>query len=252
MDLALDMRAYESRLVGTIDFYSKTTGGLLERVPIPAHVGNDPPFANVGTVRNRGVELALNWRHFISGLKYSVAINGAYNQNEMINIGNQEGVLPGASWAVAGMVTRTEIGLPIAYFYGYQTDGIFQNETEVFQHIGKTGDVLQPNAKPGDVSFVDVNNDGKLDAKDRTMIGNPTPDFTFGMNASLDYRQFDLSILLVGAYGNDVFNGAQRQDLNYTNRSTHILDRWNGEGTSTSIPRATWSDPNKYYRVSDL
>ena len=252
LDIATDIRAYNSRLVATIDYYIKTTGGLLERIPIPAHVGNDPPFANVGSVRNQGVELAVNWRHVVNGLRYSVGVNGAYNHNEMIKIGNEEGVLPGATWAVAGMVTRTEIGLPIAYFYGYQTDGIFQNEQDIFQHIGKTGDVLQPNAKPGDVRFVDVNNDGILNQEDRTMIGNPTPDFTFGMNASLEYRQFDFSLLLSGAYGNDVFNGAQRQDLRYTNRSTKILDRWTEEGTSNEIPRYTWLDVNNNYRISDL
>jgi TonB-linked SusC/RagA family outer membrane protein len=252
LDVAMDLRAFESRLVATIDYYQKTTEGLLERVPIPAHVGNDPPFANVGSVRNRGVELSVNWRHLVNGLRYSFGINGSYNKNEMTNIGNQEGVLPGATWAVAGMVTRTEIGLPIAYFYGYKTDGIFQNQTEIFQHIGSTGDVLQPNAQPGDVRFVDVNKDGKLNEQDRTMIGNPTPDVTFGFNASLEYRQFDISLLIVGAYGNDVFNGAQRQDLRYTNRSTAILDRWTGEGTSTTIPRYTWVDINNNYRVSDL
>jgi len=252
MDVALDIRGFESRLVATVDYYIKTTEGLLERIPIPAHVGNDPPFANVGSVRNSGIEMSVNWRHFVNGLRYSVGVNGAYNKNKMTNIGNQEGVLPGANWAVAGMVTRTEIGLPIAYFYGYKTDGIFQTPEQVYQHIGSTGDVLQPNAKPGDVRFVDVNNDGVLDEDDRTMIGNPTPDFTFGMNASFEYRQFDLSLLLTGAYGNDIFNGAQRQDLRYTNRSTKILDRWVGEGSSTTIPRYTWVDVNNNYRVSDL
>ncbi len=251
-DIALDMRAYNNRLVGTLDLYQKTTGGLLEQVAIPAHVGNSPPFANVGSVRNRGVEMALNWRHSINDLRYSVGVNGAYNNNKMTNIGNEEGVLPGATWAVAGMVTRTEIGLPIAYFYGYKTDGLFQNQSEVFQHIGRTGEVLQANAKPGDVRFVDVNDDGVLDPDDRTMIGNPTPDFTFGMNASLEYKQFDFSMLLVGSYGNDVFNGAQRQDLRFTNRSVAILDRWTGEGTSTTVPRYTWIDANNNYRVSDL
>lgn len=252
LDIALDLRGFDSRLTATIDYYEKTTEGLLETIPIPAHVGNDPPVANVGSVRNRGLEMSVNWRHLVNGLRYSVGLNGSYNRNEMTNIGNQEGVLPGATWAVAGMVTRTEIGLPIAYFYGYKTDGIFQNETEIFQHIGSTGDVLQPNAVPGDVRFVDVNGDGELDEDDRTMIGNPTPDLTFGFNASLDYRQFDLSLLIVGAYGNDVFNGAQRQDLRYTNRSAKILDRWTGEGTSTTIPRYTWVDVNNNYRVSDL
>src|SRR6056297_1072033 len=249
LDIATDIRAYNSRLVATIDYYIKTTGGLLERIPIPAHVGNDPPFANVGSVRNQGVELAVNWRHVVNGLRYSVGVNGAYNQNEMTNIGNQEGVLPGATWAVAGMVTRTEIGLPIAYFYGYQTDGIFQNEQEIFQHIGSTGNTLQPNAKPGDVRFVDVNKDGVISPEDRTMIGNPTPDWKFGMNGTANYKNFDIGFLITGTYGNDIFNGMQRQDLRYTNRTTDVLERWTAENPSNTAPRFTWLDTNNNYRV---
>ena len=133
LDLAIDLGAFNNRLTATVDYYIKTTSGLLERVPIPAHVGNDPPFANVGSVRNRGVELALNWRHFYKEISYSFGLNGAYNQNEMTHIGNEDKVLPGATWAVAGMVTRAEEGLPIGYFWGYQTDGVFQNQAEVFQ-----------------------------------------------------------------------------------------------------------------------
>jgi TonB-linked SusC/RagA family outer membrane protein len=252
IDIAIDLNAYQNRLVATIDFYQKTTNGLLERVPIPAHVGNDAPFDNVGSVENKGVEISVDWRQSVNDLYYSFGINGAYNKNTMTEIGNEEGVLPGATWAVAGAVTRAEEGLPIAYFWGYQTDGLFQNEAEVFKHIGSTGEVLQPNAKPGDVRFVDVNGDGELDADDRTMIGNPTPDWTFGMNANFEYKQFDFSFLLTGTYGNDVFNGTQRQDLRYTNRTTKILDRWTGPGTSEEIPRYTWSDINNNYRISDL
>jgi TonB-dependent starch-binding outer membrane protein SusC len=252
IDIALDFGAYNNRLTATIDYYIKTTSGLLERIPIPAHVGNDPPFANVGSVQNKGVEMSVNWRNYSDGLGYSIGLNGAYNQNKMVKIGNEEGVLPGATWAVAGMVTRTELGLPIAYFWGYKTDGIFQDQTEIFQHIGSTGKPLQPNAKPGDVRFVDVNNDGVINEKDRTMIGNPTPPWTFGINGSIDYNRFDFSILLVGSYGNDVFNGAQRQDLRFTNRSTAILDRWTPENPSNTTPRYTWVDVNNNYRVSDL
>ncbi len=252
IDVALDFAAFNNRLTATFDYYIKTTGGLLERIPIPAHVGNAPPYANVGSVQNSGIEMSLNWRQIANNFRYSVGINGAYNKNKMTKIGNTEGVLPGATWAVAGMVTRAELDLPIAYFWGYKTGGIFQNQTEVFQHIGRTGQVLQPNAKPGDVRFLDTNNDGVLNEKDRTMIGNPTPEWTFGMNASMEYKQFDFSMLVIGTYGNDIFNGAQRQDLRYTNRSTAILDRWTGEGTSTETPRYTWIDVNNNYRVSDL
>jgi TonB-dependent starch-binding outer membrane protein SusC len=252
IDVAVDLGAFTNRLTASLDYYIKTTSGLLERIPIPAHVGNGPPFANVGSVQNQGVELSLNWRNVKDAFSYSVGINGAYNKNKMTHIGNEEKVLPGASWAIAGMVTRAQVGMPIGYFWGFKTDGLFQNPGEVFQHIGKTGKVLQPNAKPGDVRFVDVNQDGVLNENDRTMIGNPTPDFTLGVNVSMEYRQFDFSMLIVGAYGQEVFNGMQRQDLRFTNRPEAILGRWTAEGTSVSIPRYTWIDVNNNYRVSDL
>ncbi len=252
LNFALDFGWYDSRLTGSVDYYIKTTRDLLEIIPIPGHVGNDPPFANVGSVRNQGVEMNLNWRQVAGELNYSIGANAAYNHNEMIIIGNEEGVLPGATWSIAGMVTRAELGLPIAYFYGYVTDGIFQNINEVRQHINRDGQMLQPNAKPGDVRFVDVNGDGRITPDDRTMIGSPTPKWTFGMNANFDFRQFDFSFLLVGSYGNDIFNGIQRRDLRYTNRTVHALDRWTGEGTSNTTPRYTWIDTNNNERVSDL
>ncbi|MDR4988320.1 MAG: TonB-dependent receptor [Bacteroidales bacterium] len=252
IDIAVDFGAYDNRLTGTFDYYIKTTRGLLERIPIPGHVGNDPPWANVGSVENRGVEMSLNWRHYSRALRYSIGANAAYNKNKMTKIGNAEGVLPGASWAVAGMVTRTELGLPIAYFYGWATDGIFQNWNEVYQHINSQGQLLQPNARPGDVRFVDINGDGVINEDDRTMIGKPTPDWTFGMNANFEYRNFDLGFLVIGTYGNDVFNGIRRRDLNNTNLSTSMLDRWTGEGTSNTIPRFTFGDPNRNNRISDL
>ncbi len=252
IDVALDLGAFNNRLIATFDYYVKKTEGLLERIPIPAHVGNDPPYANVGSVENRGIEMSVNWRHVISDLKYSVGVNASYNKNKMTEIGNEEGVLPGATWSIAGTVTRAEEGMPIAYFWGYKTDGLFQNMNEVYSHIGSTGTLLQENAQPGDVRFVDVNNDGILNADDRTMIGNPTPDWTLGFDASAEYKDFDFSMLWVGTLGNDIFNGSQRQDLRYTNRTTAILDRWTGEGTSNEEPRYTWLDINNNYRVSDL
>lgn len=251
-NVAVDFGAFNNRLTTSIDYYIKTTKGLLERIPIPAHVGNDPPYANVGSVQNKGLEMSVNWRHFVSGVRYSVGVHATYNQNKMTKIANSEGVLTGASWSVAGPITISEVGYPIASFWGFKTDGIFQNMGEVYAHIGNTGKVLQPNAKPGDVRFVDANNDGVLNNNDRTIIGNPTPDWTFGMTGSVDYKNFDFSVLIIGTYGNDIFNGTQRRDLRYTNAPVTLLDSWNGEGTSTTIPRYTWSDTNNNNRVSDL
>ncbi len=252
LNFALDFGFFNSRLTGSLDYYIKTTRDLLEIIPIPGHVGNDPPYSNVGSVQNKGVELSLQYRNFESAFNYTLGANVSYNHNEVIKIGNEDGVLPGASWAVAGMVTRAELGLPIGFFWGYKTDGIFQNQAEVFQHVNRNGQMLQPNAKPGDVRFVDFNGDGIINADDRTMIGNPTPEWTLGFNATFNYAQFDLSFLIIGTYGNDIFNGMQRPDLRYTNRTIDALDRWTGEGTSNTVPRYTWVDVNNNNRISDL
>jgi TonB-linked SusC/RagA family outer membrane protein len=252
LDIALDAGLFNSRLTATVDYYIKNTRDLLETIEIPGYVGNNPPVANVGSVQNKGVEMSVNWRHYVKKIKYYAGVNAAYNKNTMTKIANELGYINGATWAVAGTISRCEEGLPIAYFYGWKTDGIFQTQNEVYAHIGKDGLQLQPNAKPGDVRFVDVNGDNKIDNDDRTFIGNPTPEWTLGVNAGLDYMNFDLSFLFTGAFGHQIFNGAQRQDLRYTNRPVSALDRWTGEGTSDEIPRYTWSDVNNNYRVSDL
>jgi len=251
-NLAIDVEAFNNKLVASVDYYVKNTNGLLETIPVPAHVGNDPPVSNVGSVQNKGVEINLRWRQLVKEFKYGVGVNATYNKNKMTKIGNEEKVIQGAPWAIAGTVTRTEEGLPIAFFYGFKTDGIFQNENEIFHHVNSEGDYLQPKAVPGDVRFVDVNGDGAITDTDRTMIGNPTPDWTFGFDASAEYKGFDFSMLLIGTYGNDIFNGSQRQDLRFTNRTTAILDRWTEEGSSNETPRYTWSDVNNNYRISDL
>jgi TonB-dependent starch-binding outer membrane protein SusC len=260
LDLAVDIGFFENRLTATVDYYVKKTKGLLELLSVPGHVGFNAPIANVGTVQNNGVELAINWREKRGEWNYSLGVNGAYNKNEMIEMGAS---ITGASWAIAGPVTRTEIGFPIAYFWGYKTDGIFQNMTEVFGHINNTGDPLQPNAVPGDVRFKDIAGapdengnptgpDGIIDENDRTMIGNPTPKITMGFTSNVSFKGFDLGLLITGAYGNDVFNGINRVDLQFTNLPESYLDRWTGEGTSNTLPRYTWSDVNNNNRISDL
>lgn len=252
IDLAIDLGVFDDRLIATFDYYIKNTNGLLERVAIPGHVGNDPPYANVGSVRNNGVELSTTWRHYIKGLKYSIGFNGSYNINTMTQIANDEKSIQGASWSVAGPVTRTEEGLPIAYFYGWETNGIFQDMNDVNTYLAPNGELLQPLASPGDVRFVDINGDGVIDDEDRTKIGNPTPDFTMGVTGSVEFKNFDFSFLLIGAFGHQIFNGSQRMDLQFTNSTTKLLDRWTGPGTSNTNPIYTWSDKNLNNRISDL
>ncbi len=252
INFGIDGGILENKLQFSVDYYVKQTNGLLERISIPGHVGNDGPIANVGSIENRGVELSLNWRSSKGKFYYFIGLNGAYNTNEVVNIANSEKVIPGASWAIAGTVTRATEGDPIAYFWGYKTDGIFQSQEEVFSHINNQGDPLQPRAKAGDVRFIDTNGDGTINDDDRTFLGNPTPDITLGFTSNLQYGAFDLSLFFQGAFGHQIFNGTQRQDLRFTNRTTAILDRWTGPGTSNSTPRYTWVDVNNNYRISDL
>lgn len=250
LDIALDLAFYNNRLTTTIDYYDKQTKGLLERIPIPGHVGVGPPIANVGSVRNNGIEFSINWRETKDTWDYSLGLNAAYNRNRMTGIGSP---IQGASWAIAGPVTRVELDQPIAYFYGWKTDGIFQNQADVFGHINGQGELLQPSAVPGDVKFVDINGDGRINDEDRTRIGNPTPDWTLGFTGMFNWKGFDFSFLFTGEFGRDVFRGYSRVDLRYTNRSQEFFDtRWTGEGTSNTNPRYTWSDINNNYRVSDL
>jgi len=249
LDVAVDLAFYNNRLTATIDYYIKETHGLLETLPITGTAGIGAPTVNAASAKNNGVEFSINWRENRDDLSYSVGVNAAYNKNRMTKINSP---IQGASWAIAGPVTRAELDQPIAYFYGWETDGIFQNQGEVFRHINSQGEVLQPNAVPGDVRFVDVNGDGTIDDLDRTFIGSPHPDWTLGVNGSVNYKDFDFSFLMTGALGQEIFAGYSRVDLRYTNRSVSALDRWTGEGTSNTVPRYTWSDVNNNYRVSDL
>ncbi len=252
-DIGLDVRFLEGRLTLTTDYYIKETKGLLIAAPIPGIVGNNAPTVNGGNVENRGIEFGIGYRNRASDFNYNVSFNASYNKNEVTAINNAEGVLFGAGFSTYGTVSRAEVGFPIAYFWGLRTNGLFQNEGEVESYTGPGGGLIQPDASPGDIRFVDLNGDGSIDDADRTIIGNPTPDWTFGFNLGADYKGFDLNLFIQGASGNDIFNGTRRHDLTTANMPARFLDRWTGEGTSNSIPRSTLSDPNgNFSKISDF
>lgn len=246
-----DVGLFENKMDITLDYYIEETRNLLEKIRIPTHVGNEGPFANVGTVRNKGFEAGINWRNKTKNFKYNVGINASYNKNEMIKIGDVSGVILGAQF-INSTATRAIEGLPIAYFWGYQTDGIFQNKNDIFSHINNEGEVLQPNALPGDVRFVDFNGDGSINEMDRTYLGNPTPDVTTGFMGSINYKNIECSVFVQGSFGHQVFNGIHRKDLRFTNHTTQLLNRWTGEGTSNTQPQYSWADNNNNHRISDL
>ena len=253
-NVGAELRAYDWLTVN-IDFFNRITNDMKTRPPLPDYIGNDAPTANVGSMLNRGVDFEVGYDKNISkDFTFAASANISFLRNEVILLGNESGYLPGQQWGPQGLeITRTTEGLPIGHFYGYVTDGIFQTQNDVWSHVGGEGDTLQPGAVPGDFRFVDTNGDGVINADDRTIIGNPTPDFTAGMTINMTYKNWDVAIFGQGVFGNDIYNATRRYDLPTANMQGYALDRWTGEGTTNSYPRLTSQDDNvNFARSSDF
>lgn len=235
----------------TFDYYDKRTKDWLVLASIPAYAGATAPYINGGDIQNKGVEFSLAYRTTF-GKDWNFSINGniSHNENKVLRVANSEGIIHGeANLLFQGTdeLNRVEVGQPIGYFYGLKTDGIFQNTAEVSAGV-------QPNAQPGDIRFVDLNNDGQIDANDKTKIGDPNPDFTYGLNFDLSYKAFDLTINTYGIAGSQNVFGIHDPTRGYTNYTTAVLNRWTTEGSSNSVPRVTYgTDANgNYTKFSDF
>ena len=235
----------------TLDVYRKKTSGILAEDPIPLFVGNAPPTANIGDVENRGVDIELGWKKSKSDWELEVFGNVTYNKNEVVFLGSASDFIPGQRVGPQGLeVTRTSVGESFNYLFGLKTDGLFQNQSEINNYVNDQGVPIQPEAQPGDIRFVDLNNDGIIDEEDRTKIGNAIPDWTYGLTVSARYKDFDFTIFGQGVSGNDVYNATRRFDLSKSNFTADALGRWTGEGTSNSFPRMTMLDPNRNFSQS--
>ncbi|QEC46090.1 TonB-dependent receptor [Pseudobacter ginsenosidimutans] len=235
------------------DFYIKDTRDWLIRAPVLATAGAEAPVINGGTVRNTGVELGLNWRGKVGELSYTLNLNGAYNKNKIGKIPTQDGIVHGNTntlYANSLEFYRAQDGYPVGVFWGLKTNGIFQSEAELAAH-NKNGTMIQPNAQPGDVRYVDINNDGVINENDRSMIGDPNPDLTYGFGITAEYKGFDLIIQANGVAGNQLVQSWRNQSDAKANYSTAILDRWHGPGSSNRIPRVT-EDNRNWTQFSDL
>ncbi|HEY9044648.1 MAG TPA: TonB-dependent receptor, partial [Ohtaekwangia sp.] len=253
-DVGFDAAFLNGKLTANLDWYIKTNKNWLINAPVLATAGADAPFINGGGVKNRGLELALAYNNSLGDLNYRVGVNGAYNKNTVSKIPNADGIIHGPTnqlYANSPEFYRATNGLPAGYFWGYKTNGLFQNEADVKSYTGKDGALLQPSAKPGDVRFVDENGDGVIDEKDKTMIGNPNPKYTFGFSIAADYKGFDLSIQASGVAGNQIVQSYTSPSGRNNNYTTEILERWHGEGTSNKIPRVTEANEN-WANFSDL
>ena len=257
LDFGLDARFLRSRLGLTFDWYQKTTKDWLVQAPILASYGTGAPYINGGDIKNTGVELGLTWNDRISDFRYGVGFNLAYNKNEVTRLANGEGVINGSLDALSTQtdyITRVEVGRPIGFFYGYKTLGVFQNQEQINQYVDKNGNKIMPNAVPGDLIFADINGDGDISAEDKTMIGDPHPDVTIGLNLNLAYKGFDFSLVGTGAFGQQIAHSYR--DFGDNPKDNFTMDiaknRWHGEGSSNRYPRITASPHQNWKYISDI
>lgn len=251
LDFGLDFGFFNNVLTFTADYYKKKTNGMLMEMNIPFYVGEAKPIGNVGKMENSGIELEAAYKFRVSDWNFRVSANASYLKNKLIEYGNESGWENLDSFQGTGDISRAENGKPFPFFYGYKTAGIFQNTDEVNAYKNDKGELLQPTAVPGDVRFVDVDGNGIIDANDRTDIGKGMPDWTFGFNLGVSWKNFDLNMMWQGTAGNDIYDATRRTDIATSNLPSWMLNRWTGEGTSNRIPRFVQGD-NVNWQSSDL
>ena len=252
-DFGLDFGFFNQALTFTVDYYIKKTNGMLMTMPIPSYVGENKPVGNVGDMENKGVEFELGYKWHVSDARFAVKANATYTKNTLKNLGNESGFIDydGVQGFTGGSLARGSNGMPFPYFFGYKTNGVFQNYAEVNAYTNAEGGLIQPNARPGDTRFVDINGDGKISSDDRTKIGKGTPDWNFGLNFNADWRGIDFNMFFQGVAGADIFDATYRTDVTAGNYPTYMLNRWTGEGTSNKYPILRAGD-NTNWQVSDL
>lgn len=250
-DIGLDASFFGNKLDLTFDYYKKTTDDVLLGLPVPYVSGYFlPADANIGQIENSGIELSLSYGNSLGDFKYNISGNLTTVKNEVTDLGSIPQIISGIGGA---QTHRTVVGESLGHFYGYKTDGLYQNQAEADAALP---DAFSTGAQPGDIRFVDVNGDGQVNADDRTILGSPFPGFFYGIGLQGEYRGFDLSVNLRGVGDKQVYNSARIPLENLTssgNFSTQVLNRWTGEGTATSSsnPRLTRDDPNSNNRYSD-
>lgn len=251
-NIGFDSRFFNGALSFTMDWFDKRTNRMLMRMPLPAYIGDATPMGNVGDMKNTGVEFDASYQFKVADVSLRVGGNASYIKNTLIKLGNSNGWANYDAIHSIGTVTRGENGEPFPFFYGLKTNGIFQTQQEISEYADKDGNPIQPQAKPGDVRFMDMNGDGKINDDDRTKIGKGMPDWMFGFNIGAEWKGFDLNVLLQGTSGNDIFDGTRRIDLASVNLPGYMLERWTGPGSSNRIPRLALDDLNGNWLSSDL
>jgi TonB-dependent starch-binding outer membrane protein SusC len=249
IDFGADISMLQGKIDITFDYYRKTSKDVLLGLPPPNTSGFFLPIdANLGQILNTGIELAVNYKNRIGGLKYGIGGNITTVHNEVLNLGSIPEIISGVG---GGSTHRTRVGDPIGSFYGYRTDGIFQN-TEQINSAAK--DNIANGTAPGDIRFKDLDGNNVIDANDRANLGSYLPKFYYGINLTGAYKNFDISVLLQGVAGQKVYNQARQQleDLSGShNFLTSVLGHWTEQAPSTTMPRVSANDEHANGRYSD-
>ena len=258
IDFGLDLTLLQNRLNVTFDLYQKTSHDMLYArqsqliMGLPTWMG--ALTQNIGEMRARGWELSLGWRDKAGEFGYDLGMQLSNVRNKAIRFSGD-----GPVWTGDGMpesIIRNEDGGLISRFYGYQADGLFQNWEEVYAHTNEHGKLIQPDAQPGDIRFLDLNHDGQLNDSDKKYIGNPYPDLMLGFNIGLNWRGWDFAANFYGTFGNDIFDLQRSRYSGASGQNVYagtLAKAWSGEGSTNDIPRLSYNDLNQNYtRVSSF
>ncbi|WP_348825660.1 SusC/RagA family TonB-linked outer membrane protein [Flavobacterium aestuarii] len=253
----LDASLLDDRINVTFDAYIKNTNDMLVPQSVPVTSGYSDiyvPYINAGKIQNKGIELVINTKNILKEkFSWTTDFVLSINRNKVIDLNGDAPLITGGL-GLNYNVSRIQESYPVNVFYGYVQDGIFQNQKEIDNHaVQVPGSSSSNSTSPGDIRFKDLNNDGLINDSDRTFIGNPNPDFSGSLNNTVNYGNFSFVLYLQGVYGNDLFNAnrlyTEAMSIT-TNQSAAVVDRWTAPGTSDSMPRAVYGDPNNNNRAS--
>ena len=254
-NVGVDFSMFNSRLSGSINYYHSVTRDLLITRTLAPSAGLDDPTLNVGKMRNNGIEIELNWSDKVKDFDYSIGFNLTTTKNKVLELATEGQVIrgEGLKLGMEHFPTETRVGKPIGAFYLYRTDGIFQSMDEVNAH-NKDGVLIQPDAKPGDIRFKDLNGNGVIDEGDREYCGSGIPAIEANLSFSAGYKGFDFSVLLGSAWNYKLYNGNKYlyEGMNADgNMLKSTLNAWTETNKNTDVPRAVLQDPNGNMRESD-
>ena len=255
-NIGIDYGMYNNKITFTAEWFNKITDNLILAVPYPTSIGyRAPAYANIGKMKNYGMEFQVGYRINSGSLQSNLSANLSIVRNKVLNLANETATIDAGFNQDYGAynMTRTVIGEPIQSFYGWQTEGIFKSAAEV------TAAPKQAGAAAGDIRFKDLSGpngtpDGIIDSYDRTFLGSYLPKFSYGLNYSGTWKKFDFSVFFQGVYGNKIYNGTKvltQGMLRLFNAGTEVLNAWTPTNTNTDIPRAVSGDPNQNARTSD-